>query len=597
MHATESSTRARGPWVSSVEELVSRVRPGSRLGVGGVHLTRAPVVALLALAASGVDDLTFVSWGGGLPLEILLAHGRVPRAEICFSNADVLGPAPRFRRAAESGDLAVEDVTALQLLTGLRASAENLRWGVMQEPTGSDFADADRRIEDQPPTARVPARGVDVLLLHAQAADDDGNVRIEGARATDLSMILAARHVLVTVEEQVGREDLATPRALVIPRSHVTSVALAPGGAYPTSCLPMYPADLAAVQWALGAATGEEMRARLAPPATAVGSELRRSGALDAGLVSEEIRRSRAHLAEGDWTVDELMVCWLARTVDNESICTCGSAAPLPVAAYMLAKRTHAREALVMSANSGFVDISERPLSLGLAEQQDFQSAPVHAGADDSYRWYYQPGRVTHEVVGSAQVDAYGATNNVWIDIPGGGRVRLPGQGGMADVANLHRDLVIYLPRHRPQCTPERVGSVSARRGWTDPDLRRALGYQHGRTVVLTNLCVMEPAGPQNRLHVTSLHPGVGMDEVREATGFAIDAADGCTQTAPPTPEELRMLREQVDPLGVRRLDFVPARERAPLIAQILKAEADVVRRLLDPCTAPHVAAGDPSRK
>jgi glutaconate CoA-transferase subunit A len=94
-----------GPWVDDLDALVGDVPDGTRLGVSGFHFTRAPMAALRALVDRGVRDLHYVAWGGGLPLELLLGHGAVSRATLCFGSLDVLGPAPRFRRAVESGEL------------------------------------------------------------------------------------------------------------------------------------------------------------------------------------------------------------------------------------------------------------------------------------------------------------------------------------------------------------------------------------------------------------------------------------------------------------------------------------------------------------
>lgn len=67
---------------------------------------------------------------------------------------------------------------------------------------------------------------------------------------------------------------------------------------------------------------------------------------------------------------------------------------------------------------------------------------------------------------------------------------------------------------------------------------------------VITNLCVMGYSEAEKMMEVISLHPGVSMDDVQEKTGFKIEMA-GDGETAPPTDEELRILRKDVDPAGV----------------------------------------------
>ena len=128
--------------------------------------------------------------------------------------------------------------------------------------------------------------------------------------------------------------------------------------------------------------------------------------------------------------------------------------------------------------------------------------------------------------------------------------------------------------------TTERVAQVSARQAWGDPEVRRRYGYPVGRSAVLTDLCVMEPTGEAGRLQVASLHPGVDFEQVRAATGFDVELAQDWRYTEAPTDRELAVLREEVDPLGVRRIEFVPAKESAPLLEKIFEVEAELLAQL-----------------
>jgi glutaconate CoA-transferase subunit A len=177
---------------------------------------------------------------------------------------------------------------------------------------------------------------------------------------------------------------------------------------------------------------------------------------------------------------------------------------------------------------------------------------------------------VTHEVVGAAQIDRTGATNNIAVRRPDGSIVRLPGQGGMADVANLHAGFVLYLPRQSRRNTVERV------------DVRSAARTLPGQTVVLTDLGRFALDAPAAGLVLTHLHPGVALDEVRERTGWPLVVADDLQVTPAPTAAELQALRERVDPLGVHRLDFVPAAERGALIDELLDREERILDAAID---------------
>lgn len=569
-------------WVDGVDELVAGIESGSRVGVSGFHFTRAPVAALRALAGTGVSDLHYIAWGGGLPLELLLGHGAVSRATLCFASLDVLGPAPRFRRAVEAGALALDEWTALGIINGFRAAGENLSFEVLQEPEGSSLAAGfARRIADPfgadaPPMTAVPPLPLDVLLLHAQRADDDGNVEIAGARGLDMSALFAARRVYVTVEERVRRGELGAPRSFVVPRTFVTRVAEVPFGAYPTACLPHYSADFRALREIVDAPAGPLPDTALRP-APARRTVLSARAALPAPDVAAAlVTEPAANPAE--YTVDELMVCVLARTIGPTDICSFGSASPLPTAAYLLAKHLWAPDLVLMSHNGGLVDPPVRPLSLAAAEFLDHHLSAAHTGGDETYHWYYQRGLITHEVVGAAQVDGTGATNNLWVSKSDSTPVRLPGQGGMADVANLHANFMIYLPRQSTRNLVAKVGTVSARRAWHDPEKRRRFGLRPGRTVVLTDLGLFEYDEEVAALTLRTLHPGVTLAEIRERTGFDVVPAADLTTTQPPTTEELTALRTVVDPLGVRRLDTVGSADRRHLIDALL----DVEERVLD---------------
>jgi glutaconate CoA-transferase subunit A len=217
-----------------------------------------------------------------------------------------------------------------------------------------------------------------------------------------------------------------------------------------------------------------------------------------------------------------------------------------------------------MSMSSGFVDVAPRPMLMTLAEPLDFQTAVMHCGGDDTYHSFYQPGLVTHEVVGSAQVDRFGRTNTVRVTSPSGKNIRLPGQGGMADVANMHQNFVVYLPRHSRQSMVAEVEFVSAARGVRDPDQRRRLNDDHGE------------------LELIGINPGVSAQAVQAATGFPVRVAQDLRELAPPTIEELSLIRDEIDPLGMRELEFVSARDRQPLLRRLIDAEEVFIQALLE---------------
>lgn len=570
---------AAAPWVDDVDTLVANVADEALVAVGGFHFTRVPVAQLRALNRRRPQRLHYIAWGGGLALELLLAAGAVARATLTFSSLDLFGLAPRFRRAVENAEIELEEMTALAMIKGLEAAGEHMAYEVFQTACGSLFADRFRPAPileaDRLPLSIAPALEPDVLLLHAQRADEDGNVELGGARGLDLSCIFAARSVLVTVEERVAAGELGRRGSFIVPRAFVGGVALAPGGAYPTSCLPNYVADYGHLQQ-VAEANPEEPFADSLFDAAGIG-DVEAIARQPPHVLRTRLRATARDDADERWTVDELMAVWIARQLDDSSVCSIGSASPLPTAGYLLAKRLWAPRLTLLSFNGGFVDVPLRPLSLLAAEVLDYEGAVAHAGGDETYHWYYQSGLVTHEIVSAAQIDQRAATNNLRITRSDGSHVRLPGQGGMADVANLHANFVLYLARHSRRTLVDTVELVSARREFNDGAVRERLGLQPGVVRLITNLAVFELAPEHERLTLTQLHPGVTLEAVREQTGFDLTVADELQETEPPTASELSVLRQEIDPLGIRRLDFVPAAERGTLIRELLAAERNAL--------------------
>ena len=227
-------------------------------------------------------------------------------------------------------------------------------------------------------------------------------------------------------------------------------------------------------------------------------------------------------------TIDELMTVRIARMLDNECFASAGAVSPLGNVAYRLAKATHAPDLFIGTFSCGHVDIAPGTMTLTLLEAMDSSSAVAHCGGDDTYSTYYQPGIVTHEIIGAAQIDARGRTNNLELTKPSGGKLRLPGQGGMSDVANMHRDYVVYVPRHSRAALVESVEMVSSARGVISAEARQAAGYRPGDIWLVTNLCVFRYDEAVGQLVVVETMPGVSRETISAETGFKVIFADDC---------------------------------------------------------------------
>jgi glutaconate CoA-transferase, subunit A len=583
--------------IATVTELVNQIPGGVALGIGGVHFSRVPISLIEALIASGKKDFTFISWGGGVPLEMFLEAGAIKKLCFAFSSLDVFGLAPRFRKALEENRIEVEEWTALAMIQGLHAAWMRVPEMPFQVPAGSDMMSRGDfwRIGESPldggRIGYVRALPIDTLLLHAQRADRAGNIEIEGARGLDISMAGAARQILVTVEEIVETGTLGNAKnSFVLPREFVTAVACVPFGAYPTSCLPYYATDYRQLQQfaerssaKIPAGTTSEAKPKAALTTFAASEERRELLAetpkVTVSVLTSATSQRKSAAAEEDYTPEEFLAVCLSREYDNSSVCSVGSVSPLAGVSYLLAKRTHAPGLTLIAFNGGFIDVDAHPISMSLGESLDFQTAKAVWGGDDTYHWHYQQGRITHEVIPVAQVDVHGRTNNAWIE-NGAKRVRLPGQGGMADVANLHKNFVLYITRHAPERFTDLVKFCTAARGLARDDERRQAGLQPGHTRLLTNLGIFELDLGAGRFRLVSIHPGVSVEQIREQTGGEFLVLDPLPVTPIPTPDYLRLIRQEIDPFGLRRLEFTSGPPRNEILTSILDEEESTIRAI-----------------
>ncbi|MER8384922.1 CoA-transferase [Mesorhizobium sp. M1428] len=579
-----SLVKQNRPRFTDVESLAAMVGGGDVFGVGGHHFARLPIALLRAIARLGVKDLRYVCWAGGLPLELLLEANAVAEVDICFSSLDIFGLPPRFRAAAETNAVPVRDWTALAMIQALRAAQQNLLSMPFQLPEGSDMlARVPGAIAVPDPiagitTGIIPALRLDTFVVHAQRADESGNVQIIGPRALDFAMAGAARQVLVTVEEIVPFGALRHDgRQSILTRNQVSAIALAPGGAYPASCLPFYVTDYQALAGAF-AAKEIPLSDSLSMPAEGVPERVQ-----DAAKVRAETVLAMPALVHGKKaaSIDEIIAARIAAELDNESFASAGAVSPLANVAYRLAKATHAPDMIIATMSCGHLDIAPSPMILSLIESLDCETAMAHAGGDDTYSTYYQAGAVTHEIVGAAQVDRRGRVNTIALRKRDGSLIRLPGQGGMADVANMHRDYLLYVPRHSVQSLVETVEIASSARGLLTEAEREPMGYRTGAALVFTDLCVFRLDRESRQLAVIETMPGVTRQQVQDATGFALTFDADCREVALPSNETLDILRNRIDPLGLRRLEFVSAKERRALIAEILAADRLMVERCI----------------
>jgi glutaconate CoA-transferase subunit A len=230
---------------ASLREVVSTISNGARIAFGGFMVSRAPIALAFELIRQNKRDLHLISLPNPLPAELLIAAGSVARVDLAFGALSINGRVrsmPCTKRAIEAGRVKWTELDGYRIVQRLRAAAMGLPFIPAPGVECSDLAEMDRPVTVEDPFSgeTIPVEGAfhpDVALIHARAADEEGNLFIEDP-VTDLLMAGAARRVIATVDERKKHLSRVT-----IPRFQVDMIALEPFGAYPTGCLGLYSHD------------------------------------------------------------------------------------------------------------------------------------------------------------------------------------------------------------------------------------------------------------------------------------------------------------------------------------------------------------------
>lgn len=157
--------------------------------------------------------------------------------------------------------------------------------------------------------------------------------------------------------------------------------------------------------------------------------------------------------------------------------------------------------------------------------------------------YWLQPGRIDVGFLSGAQIDRYGNINSTVIGEYDEPDVRLPGSGGAPEIAASRGEVVVIM-RHRRRAFVERVDFVTAVGHGSGPQDRALLGLRRaGPRRVVTDLGVLEPDPDTCELVLTSLHPGVGIEQVHAETGWDLQTSPALAITAAPSVWELEVLR------------------------------------------------------
>jgi glutaconate CoA-transferase, subunit B len=237
---------------------------------------------------------------------------------------------------------------------------------------------------------------------------------------------------------------------------------------------------------------------------------------------------------------EEMMTVAAARSLRDGMVCFVGIG--LPSAAANLARRLHA-PSLVLIYESGPIGAKPDRLPLSIGDGILATTADTVVSVPEIFNYWLQPGRIDVGFLGAAQLDRMGNINTTVIGDYDKPKTRLPGAGGAPEIAASCREVLVVV-RHSVRSFVEKLDFVTSVGFGEGPEDRQRFGYRgRGPVRVITDLGVLEPDPGTRELTLVSVHPGVTVDQVRDATGWPLRVTDDLATTEPPTEHELTTLR------------------------------------------------------
>jgi glutaconate CoA-transferase, subunit B len=255
-------------------------------------------------------------------------------------------------------------------------------------------------------------------------------------------------------------------------------------------------------------------------------------------------------MSEPTYTDSEMMIAVAARMLKGSRTVFVGVG--LPNIACNLARHTVAPD-MELIYESGVYGARPERLPLSIGDPTLVSGAVSVVSMADLFGLYLQRGLVEVALLGGAQIDRYGNLNTTVIGVYGKPKTRLPGSGGACEIAiNAQRTFMIM--RLKRRAFVDKLDFLTSPGHLTGGDSRARLGLPGGGPeLVITDKAILNFSNPQREMQLSELYPGVAVSDVQAEVGWPLRLAATIGETAAPTAEELRLIRDEVDPQGMYR--------------------------------------------
>jgi glutaconate CoA-transferase subunit B len=245
-------------------------------------------------------------------------------------------------------------------------------------------------------------------------------------------------------------------------------------------------------------------------------------------------------------TANEVMAIVAAREIQDGEIVFCGTGISLLAA--MAAKRMYAPHAVIVF-ETGAIDPELREIPLAVADPRVMHGSCVHVGLAETFAMMQNRflGPRVVGILGAAQVDRHGNLNSTCIGEYARPVVRLPGSGGACDVGSFVGRIIVFV-RHERKRFVERLDYLTTPGYLDGPGARKQAGYPNGGPArVISDKALLRFDVESKHMVLDRYYPGTAPEEIQAHTGFPLDVTQA-VPLEPPTDEELRILRQEVDP-------------------------------------------------